>query len=93
MLFAWCNKRKHFLQDAVLIYPLLILCILYLQDGADDEDNEGGLDFNFTAGSNDAFSQDATVQGSFNETALNGTILTGDRLINQPRKVRWFEMQ
>lgn len=68
---------------------MLYYTYLY-QDGGDDDNDEDN--FNFTAGSNDGFNHDLTAQSSFigtaNDTALNGTLLTGEKLVDQPRKVR-----
>ncbi len=58
----------------------------------DDDDDDHADDLNFSSGANDFASQtldDPLSQGSFNSntSALDGTILAGDNLLSQPKKV------
>ena len=85
---------------------LCICCVIFnacnLQGGNDDDDDESGdIEFgNFTAAGTD-FSQESSSQDPFSQSqdpftqlnpqdSLEGTILSGDKLLAQPYKVRLF---
>lgn len=70
-----------------MLYDPILKCF---QGDDNDDDTGGNFDFNFTDdGSVFSQSQDSECSQPmpFDQTQLDGTLLTGDRLIAQPHKV------
>lgn len=80
---------------------LIYLCIFFLfQDGDDDYDNlseNTGFKLDNGNASQDLFSPETShdiFSCTGNESLLDGTLLSGDRLVAQPNKVRkYFVLQ
>lgn len=65
--------------------------VLGANDGDDDDNNEndcdGGIDFNFTGGDDDGCPSQFPASQGIDVTQADGTFFTGDNLVAVPRKV------
>ena len=61
-----------------------------LHQGCDDDDENGDFGFNFVPDGGSQELNDSQPGVMISDAILDGTMLTGDKLIEEPRKVSFF---